>query len=123
MNETIPLDYLTIPVGGHFKVSWWSVDSTTGEPPDWTDWTGKMQVRDGPSGTLLLTCSTSPGSAGSITLGDAGNITAEVPDTFTVTLVPTVMATFDLELTDPDDKVWRVVEGRVRISQEVTTDA
>lgn len=121
----IPLDYLFIPQGGVFEASWHVDDATTGLPPDWTGWSALMQIRAGYGGTLLATLSSNIGADGGIALEDAGNITARLESDFTSTLTPTTRssAVWDLELTDPDGATWRVVEGKIAITPEVTTDA
>lgn len=119
--STIPYDHLEIPQGSTFVASWYADDAETGEPADWTGWDARMQVRT-ISGDLIATLDVGGTANGTITLGDDGNITATIPHTDTGQMSPG-RGVFDLEFTDPDDNVWRVVSGSVAITPEVTADA
>lgn len=119
--DPVPYDHLVIPQGGTFEASWPTDDAATGEPTVWTGWSGRMQVRS-EAGDLIATLATTGTRDGDVVLGDDGNLTVRLPHTFTVTLSPG-KGLFDLEMTDPDGAVWRVVEGSVAITPEVTANA
>lgn len=114
----IPLDHLIIPVAGTFERTW-CFDDADGGDPDWTGWSGRSQIRDGYGGDLLAEMSTD-GADGTVMLGESGNVTIYLPSSFTTDLSPTTTAVGDLYLTNPDGDAFRVLEFRVKITQEVT---
>lgn len=117
----IPYDHLVIPQGATFEANWPADDAETGGPAEWTGWSARMQIRT-LTGEVMATLATTGTRDGDIELADEGNITATLPPAFTATM-STGRAVFDLEFTAPDASVWRVVEGAVTITPEVTTDA
>lgn len=123
MYDEIPYDHLTVPIGSTWESSWYVDDADTGLPADWTGWSGRMQIRADYGGTLLATLKTSGTRDGDLVFGDDGNLTATLPAAFTAALPETRSAVFDLELIDPAAKPYRVLEGKVRTTPEVTTDA
>lgn len=118
----IPYDHLVIPQGATFEANWYADDEETGLPADWTGWSARMQIRTEFEGELLATLATTGTRDGDIVLGEDGNITATLPDTYTVTMSPGG-AVFDLNCIDPDGAAWRAVEGSVMTTPEVTTNA
>lgn len=95
---------------------WRQPDGVT--PKDLTGWTAKMQIRPKPGQPEALTLSTD--APGGITInGAAGEVT--------VTILPAQSSAitirrgvYDLELTSPGGEVFRLIEGTVTVSPEVT---
>lgn len=111
-----------------FQVRW----SEDGAVADLSLWSAAFQIRESAaSSTAVFSRST---AAGTITLDAETNVLLTIPAAasagWTVTaLRPTKvvdgatwadLGVYDLELTDPDDAVIRLLQGRVWISLEVT---
>lgn len=103
---------------------------SAGEPIDLTDYSAKMQIRPSPgSTTLYLTLSSSIGPDGSglnlngldgskpKTSGSIGIIISA----YSSSLLTFDQAVYDLELYS-GSFVTRIIEGRVQLSKEVTTN-
>lgn len=105
---------LTIPQGTSWGISWPVTEN--GEPAAIDGWTVKAQIRSvAPSSTVLHEWST-----------EAGNATTE-GSAVTLLLNPASSAAwawtrgvYDVELTSPDGTVYRIAEGAVYVSLEVT---
>lgn len=84
---------------------------------DLSDYTAMMQVRTtAASGTVILELSTGSG----ITIdGPEGTLTLLVDADDMAALTPAVYV-YDLEITAPDDKVTRLIEGKFTVKAEVT---
>lgn len=117
----VPYDHLVIPQGGTFVASWFADDAETGTVAEWDGWSARMQVRTSFGGDVLATLASSGTADGTIALLEDGNVTATLPSDFTESMSPG-RAVFDLEFTDPDGAVWRVVEGAVTVTPEVTAN-
>jgi hypothetical protein len=116
--ENVPVVDLTINQGSTFRKGFlWKAGSPP-TPVDLTGVTARMQVRRKPDAPhVLLEFSTANGT---IVLG--GN-------TGTIELVLTSVATaqlnfesgmYDLILTMPSGDVWRFVQGRLKVTKDVT---
>ena len=108
---------LLIEQGATFqkKLIWQDAD---GNPIDITNYTGRMQVRESKDATVILVELTTVN--GRITIGGAnGEIDLEIDATTTAALTFS-SAVYDLELEDTGGIVTRLVEGKVKLSFEVT---
>lgn len=95
-----------------------SLQNSDGSPMVLSGYSAKMQIRPAAgSATLILELSTANGR---ITInGLAGQITLNIPNATTTTLV-TGSAVYDLEITDGSGIITRVMQGNVTLSPEVT---
>ena len=94
--------------GGYF--SWF-------QPTDLTNWTARMHIRDEIDDTVTLVELVSP--------GDIAISTTDAKITFTIASSVTegldfIQGVYDLELVDPSNEPYRVLEGFVTLSKEVT---
>ena len=95
--------------------TWKGSDET---PVDITGYTARMQIRRKKSSVDFEHEATTEN--GGITLGDtAGTVAVLIPATDTAALTIT-KGTYDLELVDPQGVVYRLIEGGVEVSKEVT---
>lgn len=119
---------LSIEQGATFRLSFtWStsagVDGSgvpiAGTPYDLTDCTARMQIRKSYTSPALVSLASGDG----ITLGGpAGTVEITVSDERTDALnVKTAL--YDLEIEFPSGDVYRVLEGAVTVSPNVTKDA
>lgn len=85
---------------------------------DFTDYTAQMQIRrDIEDSTPIVTMTTENGY---ITLGGtAGTITLYLPPVITKDIVDRECV-YDLEITDSNSRVYRLLKGRVKVDGEVT---
>ena len=86
-------------------------------------WSARMQIKSTVSAVTPLLSLTSE-ALGGIVLGDGTgteNISIHIPPDDTDTLIIT-SGVYDLELVDPDDEVYRLLEGNVQISLNVTRE-
>lgn len=89
-------------------------------PVDLTGWIARMEVRDKIGGLLLFRLDTSNGK---LTLGGtAGTIDVRITATETSTWLFKA-GVYDLELEDTNGKVGRLLQGKVKVNQQVTTGA
>lgn len=106
---------LTIPQGTTWGVAWPIVD-TEGRPVDLTGWSARSQVRsDVRTDRVLHEWSSANGT---VELDNAYVTLRVAPDTSTAW--DWTSGVYDVELTSPDHVVYRVAEGRVSVSPEVT---
>lgn len=103
---------------------------SAGEPIDLTDYSAKMQIRPSPgSTTLYLTLSSSIGPDGSgLNLNGLNGTTPKtsgsigiIISAYSSSLLTFDQAVYDLELYS-GSFVTRIIEGRVQLSKEVTTN-
>ena len=103
---------------------------SAGEPIDLTDYSAKMQIRPNPgSTTLYLTLSSSIGPDGSgLNLNGLNGTTPKtsgsigiIISAYSSSLLTFDQAVYDLELYS-GSFVTRIIEGRVQLSKEVTTN-
>lgn len=106
---------LTIPQGTTWGVSWPVVDQS-GNPVDLTGWSARSQVRPYVESEQVLHEFSS--AAGDIELS-AAHVTLRVSPTESSSWAWR-NGVYDVELTSPDQTVYRVAEGRVTVSSEVT---
>ncbi len=107
---------LMIEQGAKFGVQFTWQDKD-GNPIDLSLWTGQIQFRESKDDTSILYDSD---TAGDIVMGGvAGTVDFNLP-TLTTTEFTFDDCLYDLELTDPDGEITRLVEGRVSLSKEVT---
>jgi len=117
-----------IPIGSRWQKTLPFRDET-GAPADFAGWSGRMQIRDDFGGTLIATLrvgatpANTATNSGTITFPGDGNVVLYLPATFTALLSEYGAAVYDVELINPAAEPDRVLEGRVKITQEVTTDA
>lgn len=91
---------------------------SNGDPVDITGYTARMQIRRKKSSTTVEHSATTENDG--ITLGlTAGTIDILIPATDTAEFEFT-KGVYDLELVDPQGKVYRIIEGGVEVSKEVT---
>lgn len=91
--------------------------SVSGSPVDLIDVAVKMELRDRPGGTVLVTLSLA-----------GGEIVISAPATgqMQITAIPSLSddlvnnASYDLKITYPDGSVDRIMDGRVQLSPAVT---
>lgn len=105
---------LHINQGETWEMTFPIIDST-GQPVDVDGWTAKAQVRHGPFEPVLYEWSAAH-----------SNITI-AGTSVTLTVLATTSSdwaftegSYDLELTDTLGRVYRVAEGPVRVSEEIT---
>jgi len=109
---------ITIEEGSTFSQRWTYKD-VNGNPIDLTGYTARMQVREKhSSSTAVIDISDGNG----ITLGGAaGTIDIEILPAATINLaLPKGFGVYDMELTPPDGKTFRLMEGGVKYTREVT---
>lgn len=103
---------------------------SAGEPIDLTDYSARMQIRPSPgSTTLYLTLSSSIGPDGSgLNLNGLNGTTPKtsgsigiIISAYSSSLLTFDQAVYDLELYS-GSFVTRIIEGRVQLSKEVTTN-
>lgn len=103
---------------------------SAGEPIDLTDYSARMQIRPSPgSTTLYLTLSSSIGPDGSgLNLNGLNGSTPKtsgsigiIISAYSSSLLTFDQAVYDLELYS-GSFVTRIIEGRVQLSKEVTTN-
>jgi hypothetical protein len=103
---------------------------SAGEPIDLTDYSARMQIRPSPgSTTLYLTLSSSLGPDGSgLNLNGLNGSTPKtsgsigiIISAYSSSLLTFDQAVYDLELYS-GSFVTRIIEGRVQLSKEVTTN-
>lgn len=93
--------------------------TTAGDPYDLTGWIARMQIRKAQASPVLLAASTENGK---IVLGGAtGRIDIKFSDEDTDSLT-TRSALYDLELENAAGDVWRLLEGSVSISPNITQE-
>lgn len=108
-------DDLTIIQGSTWGISWPVVDDDD-QPLDLTGWSVRAQVRPRTdSGTVLWEWSTAANSASVSGAAVTLRLTAAQSSAFTFS-----RAVYDIELTDGDGNVYRVAQGHVEVSPEVT---
>lgn len=102
--------------------------TSDGESTSWvdlTDWSARAQLRNLPGGTVWASLSSDAGDGSRITL-DADGYVSVVLAHATTEAAPWnryVSGVWDLELTNPDGEVIRLVMGKVTVSADVTRDA
>ena len=110
---------LTIEQGATFKLTliWKGEDK---QPLDLTGYTAALQVREAyTSSERLISLTTAPN--GGITLTpDQGRIDVVIESAVTANLPAPKNGVYDLELTSPSGEITRLLEGKVRITPEVT---
>jgi hypothetical protein len=92
---------------------------TAGDPHDLTGWTARMQIRKKVGEPVLAEATTENGK---ITLGGAtGRVDIKLSPADT-DAIGEKTAKYDLELEDPAGDVYRLLEGAVTISPNITRD-
>jgi hypothetical protein len=111
MTLTFPLN---INQGETWEMTFPVVD-TDNEPVNITGWSARAQVRHGPLEPILYEW-----SAGNSNLTlNQNSVTLSVSATASSNWAFTE-GTYDLELTDTLGKVYRIAQGRVKVSEEIT---
>ena len=109
---------ITIEQGATFVLPFVWKDGN-GNPVDLTGYTARMQVRSEHSSSDKLLDLSSP-SSGIVIDEPNGKVTVTATAAQTAALSAPQLAVYDLKLTDGAGKVTRVVEGKARITPEVT---
>jgi hypothetical protein len=122
MPDLIPRDTMYIPQGATFEKSWPLIDRDTGLTADATGWQFRCEVRQAIGGALITRFHSTQPWDGTLTVDDAGNLTARLESTFTAALDVLKNGFFDVEGIDPSGDPWRLVQGRAHVTPEVTTD-
>jgi hypothetical protein len=95
---------------------------TPGDPYDLTGWTARMQIRRQQKSKVLL-AATSTGPDPKITIdGPAGRVVIKFSDDDTDLLVFSECL-YDLEFESPTGEVYRMLEGVVEVSPNITQEA
>lgn len=111
---------LTIYQGATFQRSWSIVESGGDEPIDLSGYTARMQIREKlKSETVVLELTTENGRI-TIDVGEEATTLSLYIDPATTAGITVTKGVFDLELIDISDDVYRLMEGSVAISKEVT---
>ena len=113
---------LYVEQGATFDRTWlWREtleDGSLGDPIDLTGYTARMQVRQSVKADEVLLEATS--EAGTIVLGGpSGTVQVLLPDELTDTLV-IAQGGYDLELESAGGYVYRLLQGKVKVSVNVT---
>lgn len=99
----------------------WHQEDQDSPVVDLSDYQARMQIRDHKGGELIL--SLTDDVDGGLTLGGtAGTIAVLIDSGTTAAMEMTRPGFYDLELIQPDGVVWRLLEGRVGFSHEVTIE-
>ena len=102
---------------------------SSGNPIDLTGYQARMQLRPGPgSNTLYISLSSSLAADGTgLNLSGSGGLKPPTSGTIGVYISAVSssqlsfdLASYDLELASSDGTVTRILEGKVKLSQEVT---
>lgn len=116
---------LYIEQGATFRLGFtWTQESETtpgtpGDPYDITGCTARMQIRKSLSAPAFVTATTENGK---IEIGDTdGHIAVYLSDEDTDLLISRT-AVYDFEIEFPGGDVYRLLEGKVTISPNVTRD-
>lgn len=106
----------TIDQGAHFERVV-SITNSSDEPFDLTDYTARMQIRtEIDSADVVISLTTENGG---ITLGgEEGTITLVILAEDTADI--TSDGVYDIEIIDDQDRVFRVLKGKIRLEPEVT---
>ncbi len=93
-----------------------------GSPVSLVGYTARMKIKDSSTGTTILSLTNAADANGNVlTLGGlVGTITLTIKSV-TTTAMTFTEGKYDLELVDASNKVTRLVQGIVSLSQEVTT--
>ena len=128
--EDVPLAYINIHQGATYSEAWNLTDELGEALTASNGWTGRCQIRSDFGGTLIATFADT-GADGTITFDEQGNVTLNLPATFTETMESTFNGTSrnstlflgDLEVwqTSAPTVKWRALDLRVRVYPEVTT--
>ena len=111
---------LTIYQGSSFKRAWELADTESGSPINLTGYTAKMQVRGKIKDTdPIVDLSTENGGITIVMGEDTTTMTVYIPASVTTGILVS-KGVYDLELTDTLGDIYRLMEGSVTISKEVT---
>lgn len=114
VKDGVLKDTLVIVQGASWGRAW--PITLAGSPIDLTGWTVKAQVRPVvEDSTVLYEWSTAAGNASTANSSVALTVAPTVSSAWTW-----YNGVYDVELTSPDGTVYRIVEGDVVISREVT---
>lgn len=92
--------------------------NAAGTPYDLSGWTARMQIRDKPGGSSLYQTLTTDDST--IVLGGAAGTIRLVLAAATTSAWTWQTGHYDLELTNPDGAVTRLLQGKATLSPQVT---
>lgn len=112
---------LLIEQGATFTLSFvWSEqnpDGTAGAPHNLTGWDARMQIRKTQGSAPLISATK---TSGEFTIdGPAGKVSLKLTDEQTDTLT-TKSALYDIELESPGGDVYRLLQGKVTVSPNIT---
>ena len=111
---------LIIYQGATFRKAWDIVDKQSGSPVDLTGYTARMHIRGKIKDELPVVVLTTTNGGISIMITESQTvlslfISAEVTAALTIS-----KGVYDLEIVDTSGEVYRLVQGQVTISKEVT---
>ncbi|MBI9090141.1 MAG: hypothetical protein JEZ12_13075 [Desulfobacterium sp.] len=111
---------LTIYQGSSFKKAWEMVEKGTEDPIDLTGYKARMQVRGKlKDDAAILDLTTENGGITITVVTDKTTLALYVPATATAAITA-AKGVYDLELVDAAGDVYRLMQGTVAISKEVT---
>jgi hypothetical protein len=111
---------LTIYQGATFKKSWKIVETGTTEAIDLSGYTARMQVREKiKSPEFYLELTTANGGI-TITVGEEDTTIDLYIDAETTAGITAARGVYDLEIIDTSGEVFRLMQGKVTVSPEVT---
>lgn len=92
---------------------------TAGDPFDLTGWVARMEFRKNQQTPVLASASTTDGK---IILTSAGRVDIKLTDEDTDALT-SKSCQYDLEMESPEGDVYRVLQGTVTVSPNITQDS
>jgi len=111
---------LIIYQGASFKQSWEIIQKDSGNPIDLTGYSANMQVRGKISDeSPILDLSTENSGITIDITNDTTTLSLYAPASLTTAIVAS-KGVYDLELKDPSGDIYRLMQGSVSISKEVT---
>lgn len=111
---------LTIYQGSTFQKSWSIVETGTDEPIDLSGYTARMQIREKlKSETVILELTTENGRI-TIDVGEETTTLTLYVDPETTAAITVARGVYDLEIIDTNYDVYRLMQGAVTVSKEVT---
>lgn len=110
---------LTIYQGSTFKKVIKLTTPSTGEPVNLTDVIVRMQVRQSIADTVVLLEFTATEQRATVTNAEAGEITLLLSAIKTAEIT-FVTGVYDLEIQFLDGTVYRILQGTIKVSPEVT---
>jgi len=111
---------LTIYQGASYQQAWQLVDKITGDPIDLTGYTAKMQIRGKIKDDVTILDLTTTNGGIAITVTEDMTTLSLYASALATSVITASKGIYDLELIDTSGDVYRLMQGTVTISQEVT---